>query len=93
MAQGAPEAVMQANLGWSVPIYVLPAWIRGEPDPAQGFDAAVYDDQGRFTAFAQAGWQVSLSRYTARQEFATPARIVAMSGVKKVTVIVREYTQ
>ena len=93
VAQGSPEAVMQANLGWSVPIHVLPAWIRGEPDSELAFDAAVYDDQGRFTAFTQAGWQVNLSRYTVRQEFATPARIVAMSGVKKVTVVVREYAQ
>ena len=92
-AQGSPEEVMQANLGWSVPIHVLPAWIRGEPDSELGFDAAVYDDQGRFTAFAQAGWQVNLSQYTARQAFATPARIVARRGVKKVTVIVRKYAQ
>jgi hypothetical protein len=58
---------------------------------------AVLDDAGRYTAFAQAGWQVSLERYTARQSGAeqllTPARIVALSGARKVTVVVRDYTQ
>ncbi len=97
LAQGAPEQVMAANLGWSVPIAVLPAWIQGFPSTTLPHAGAVLDDLGRYTAFDQAGWRVSLQRYTSRPaapfEHTTPARIVATSGSRKVTVVVREYTQ
>ena len=63
LAQGAPEEVMLANLGWTVPIAVLPAWIQGFPATQLPHAAAVLDDEGRYLAFDQAGWQVSLQRY------------------------------
>jgi outer membrane lipoprotein LolB len=97
LAQGEPEHVMQTHLGWSVPIRVLPAWIQGFPSTQLPHSGAKLDDQGRYTAFAQAGWQVNLERYTARgdvlPELFTPARIVALNGVRKVTVVVRNYAQ
>ena len=97
LAQGAPEQVMQTHLGWSVPIRILPAWIQGFPSTQLPHSDAVLDDQGRYTAFAQAGWQVNLERYTAREDglssLFTPARIVALNGLRKVTVVVRNYTQ
>lgn len=97
LTQGAPEQVMLANLGWTVPIAVLPAWIQGFPATQLPYAAAVLDDQGRYTAFDQAGWQVTLQRYKARSTaplgLSTPTRIVALNGMRKVTVVVREYAQ
>ena len=96
LAQGEPQSVMMANLGWSVPLHVLPAWIRGEPLAELSHDGAVYDAEGHYVQFSQAGWQVSLSRYEQRSGTGapvTPARIVAQNGVRKVTVIVREFLQ
>jgi len=97
LAKGAPEQVMLANLGWAVPIAVLPAWIQGFPATELPHAAAQLDSEGRYTAFDQAGWQVSLQRYTSRtsapEGLTTPARIVASNGARKVTVVVREYVQ
>lgn len=92
LAEGSPHEVMYAHLGWSIPIEVLPAWIRGVPEESLAFAAAVYDDEGRLTQFDQAGWQVAMNRYTQRGQYATPGRIRAVNGAKKVTVIVREYS-
>ena len=97
LAQGAPEEVMRANLGWTVSVAVLPAWIQGFPATQLPYAAAVLDDEGRYTAFDQAGWQVSLQRYAERgagaAQVITPARIVALNGARRVTVVVRDYTQ
>ena len=89
IAQGEPEMVMAANLGWSVPINVLPSWIGGTPHAQLRFSEVVFDADGRYVEFVQAGWQVSLSRYQTTR----PARIVARKGTRKVTVIVRNFVQ
>ena len=96
VARGEPEVVMVANLGWSVPIHVLPAWIAGEPASDIHFAEVAYDAEGRYTEFVQAGWQVSLSRYqqqAANGAIWRPARVEAEKGARKVTVIVRNFVQ
>lgn len=96
IAQGEPETVMLASLGWSVPIHVLPAWIGGEPAADVHFTEVVYDAEGRYAEFVQAGWQVSLSRYqqpAVDRAIWRPARVVAAKGARKVTVIVRDFVQ
>ena len=87
LAEGAPEEVMYASLGWSVPIGVLPAWIRGAPHRQLEFSQASTDAEGRYTEFVQADWQVSLSRY----DSSGPGRIVATNGARRVTVVVRDF--
>jgi outer membrane lipoprotein LolB len=97
LAEGTPEQVMFSHLGWSVPVGVLPHWIQGYPAPQMPYADAELDEQGRYTGFMQSGWQVSLERYLQRAgvgpEVLTPGRIVARNGLRKVTVVVREYTQ
>ena len=93
LTRGAPEDVMAASLGWSVPVAVLPAWIRGMPHRQVAHAAAVRDDQGRYTEFVQADWRVELSRYERSVDGATPGRIVAENGARRVTVLVRDYTE
>lgn len=97
LAEGSSESVMYTHLGWSVPINVLPAWLQGKPAPILDYVDAAYDPAGQFTEFRQAGWQVALERYTARDPASTlpftPARIVAQSGARRVIVAVSEFSQ
>ena len=93
LTRGRPEEVMQASLGWSVPVAVLPAWIRGTPHRQLAYDSAVQDPQGRYTGFVQADWQVTLSGYERSADGTTPARIVAENGPRRVTVVVRDYVE
>ena len=122
LAQGTPEDVMRAQLGWAVPVRYLPAWIRGEPyrpgldrveTPFLRLRHAELDDAGRFTSFEQANWHVALSRYTAwpaatptsdaasdatdenaegSVSSTTPARLVARSEDRKVTLVISRFT-
>ena len=93
LALGQPEEVMLAHLGWSIPLDVLPAWIRGEPAAQYGSADRRFDDQGRIVEFTQAGWAVSLGRYGQREGISTPGRIKASQADKTITVVVREYLQ
>lgn len=93
LALGQPDEVMLAHLGWSIPLDVLPAWIRGEPATQFSFGDSRLDEQGRFVEFTQAGWVVSLGRYDQRDGISTPGRIKASQPDKTITVVVREYLQ
>ena len=56
----SPEALMQAILGWSLPIRHAVWWIRGIPDPAIPHAIAYEETSYRFT---QAGWDIHILRY------------------------------
>ena len=63
LARGEPEAVMQAHLGWSLPLEVLPAWVQGGPVAHIPATDLSQDDAGRVLGFRQLGWSVELERY------------------------------
>ena len=58
-----PEALMQQQLGWSVPIDGLVYWIRGIPDSALPVDKAGFGSNGLLTHLAQSGWQMEYQSY------------------------------
>lgn len=57
----SPEALMQAILGWSLPIRHAVWWIRGVPDPALPHSEIIQDNHYRFT---QAGWDIDIIRFS-----------------------------
>ncbi|XOV83377.1 MAG: lipoprotein insertase outer membrane protein LolB [bacterium] len=91
LALGQPEEVMLMHLGWSIPLDVLPAWIRGQPAAQLRYGNSRLDEQGRYVEFTQAGWLVSLARYNEHGGITTPGRIRASRADKTITVVVREY--
>jgi outer membrane lipoprotein LolB len=93
LALGRPEEVMQAHLGWSIPLDVLPAWIRGRPAAQWAVADVRYDDDGEYALFSQANWSVALSRFALHDNLRTPSRVIAIQDEKKITVIVRDYRQ
>lgn len=84
-----PEALMQRELGWSVPVTVLSHWIRGAPSPALPWHTPSHDSAGRFAAFEQAGWQVVV---IARNDDALPTRIRAQRGTDRIVVACRNWS-
>ena len=83
-----PEALMQRELGWSVPVAVLSHWIRGTPSPALPWQLASHDGAGRFSAFEQAGWQVEVLAWGDQE---MPARIRAQRGNDRIVVACRNW--
>ena len=55
-----PEALMQAILGWSLPIRHAVWWIRGVPDPSLPHSLMTPDNPYRFS---QAGWDIDILRF------------------------------
>ena len=63
---GPTGEVMQATLGWSIPIEVLRAWVEGVPHENHAVSDVVRDEMGLYGGFSQAGWAVLLSKYKNR---------------------------
>jgi outer membrane lipoprotein LolB len=90
-ATGKPDQIMTHYLGWSVPVAILPSWIKGQPDPNFPVTAPRTDDSGRTVSFIQAGWSVALSGFGQGHEVALPRKIVGTNGNRRVIVVVQEY--
>lgn len=99
LAQGEPEAVMRANLGWSLPLTVLPAWVQGGPVDDLPVSELTRDQAGRVLGFEQLGWRVELGRYqrvgmqaaagTAERQL--PRRVTAMKDDARVRLVISEW--
>ncbi len=89
LAEGPVEAVMMANLGWTIPVEVLPAWLQGGGAANPPASILETDEEGRILALEQVGWRVEFARFNENG----PRRIVATSGQRKVVAAVREITQ
>jgi outer membrane lipoprotein LolB len=63
LIRGSHEAVMQQQLGWSLPLAVLPDWVQGRPHPGLPVAGRQEDGAGRLERFIQLDWAVSLGRY------------------------------
>ena len=99
LAQGEPEAVMRAHLGWSLPLAVLPAWVQGGPVDEMPVSGLTRDEAGRVLGFEQLGWQVALERYQSvgtdaapgGPERELPRRITATRDDARVRLVISEW--
>jgi len=87
---GRPEALMLAELGWSLPLGLLLDWLQGRPSPQAPMAAAVRNRNGSLTEFQQLGWQVRLERIKRAPADAPPRRITAQKPGYRVRVAVWE---
>ncbi|RRQ23383.1 outer membrane lipoprotein LolB [Guyparkeria sp. SCN-R1] len=61
-----PEALLEEQTGWRIPLATLPRWLRGLPsDSLAALSTGDYrlDDQGRLVTFTDEGWEVEYARY------------------------------
>jgi outer membrane lipoprotein LolB len=95
----APEQLLQARLGWSIPVRVLRYWVRGEAAPARvapGHSASekvaqFTGPQGQPAALAQSGWQVRYPAWHQREGLSLPARVVVSDVHVQTTLLIREW--
>lgn len=101
LARGRPHEVMQQHLGWVLPVEIVPAWLHGEPLLEQTvLEQQTSTDGGlsRIT-FEELSWQVDMGRFAIANGASdassklTPRRIVAVSGNRRMTIVVREFAQ
>jgi len=68
-----PEELMQAQLGWQLPLSNLQYWIRGLPAP--GLYKARYDAYGHLLTLKQAGWTIHYSKYLPHGHYDLPTML------------------
>ena len=93
LASGRPAEVMQAELGFSLPVAVMWAWLQGHA-ASDGNNKLELGDNGELVSFEEYGWHVGLARYRSFDDpdrRMRPSRIVATRGTQKVTVAIRRF--
>ena len=83
-----PQRLMDAELGWSVPVRAMSAWVRGQAAAPYAIADVSRDDSGNLTAFSQLGWSVTLRLADGES---LPTRVVVADELTKVTVVCREW--
>ena len=58
-----PEAFMQQQFGWSLPLRRLRHWVLGLPAPDSRVEALKLDESGRILSLRQDGWELAYTEY------------------------------
>lgn len=87
----SPEALLEQEIGWSVPLQGLRYWIVGAPVPDGAPLKMELDDQGRLARLEQAGWTVVYERYGALDGLSLPERIRFSNESVDATIVVRRW--
>lgn len=87
----SPEALLEQEIGWSVPLHGLRYWIVGAPAPDGTTSKMEFDDHGRLARLEQAGWTVVYERYGGLDDLALPERIRFSNESVDATVVVRRW--
>lgn len=88
-----PDTLMQATLGWSVPVTGMRYWIIGLPDPEISPDSIQLDDMGRVTQLEQDGWSVEISRYQDYEHYQLPAKIKMVNQSLQVRIVIKNWVR
>jgi outer membrane lipoprotein LolB len=84
------ENDLYLRYGWTIPVGSLRYWALGIPDP--GSPAATeFDEQGRLSSLAQAGWKVRITRYGDGGGQPMPTRLAASNDVTKVKLVIHDW--
>jgi len=87
-----PQALLQREFGWSVPIGGLRYWVRGIPDPAHAIEALHLDAGGRLAALEQSGWHVKVLRWVKAGRYELPEKLFLRSEQAQVRLAVTRWT-
>lgn len=85
------ETLMRQHLGWALPLAGVRYWVRGLPDPALPVSAEHLDGAGRWTAFAQDGWQVSVLEYRVAAGLDLPSRLGLSHDKLRVRMVIKRW--
>jgi outer membrane lipoprotein LolB len=82
---------LEQQLGWPLPLTLLPWWVRGIPAPSVDVEHAV-TEMGRLQQLQQGGWLISYEDYRQEGAYSLPAKMrLSRDGVSS-KLILREWT-
>ncbi|WP_253443923.1 lipoprotein insertase outer membrane protein LolB [Halomonas sp. Y3] len=85
-----PEALMEEQLGWSLPVGALQDWVRGLP--GANSDYRLEEDELGFPLhLMQDGWTIDYRDWTQTESLWLPRRLVMTYGDLRVTLVVTDW--
>ena len=91
MQAESAEALLERELGWSVPLHGLRYWIVGAPSPGEAATIIELDGEGRLARLKQSGWTVIYEKYGDLDDLSLPERIRFSSEAVGATVVIRRW--
>lgn len=85
-----PEALMEQQLGWSLPLGALSDWVRGLPGDGSSYRLEK-DALGFPARLRQAGWEIAYRDWTYTDRLWLPRRLVMHYGDLRVTLVINEW--
>jgi len=85
----SPEALMQAQLGWYVPVRSFKYWLKGQPGP-QAYERDV-DHLGRLARLQQDGWEITYKRYARVNGIELPRKLELSNHRLRVRLVIDQW--
>jgi len=86
----AQEATLEAQLGWPLPLDLLPWWLRGVPAP-QPLVTAMAISNGHLQQLEQAGWILEYSSYQQVDDVVLPGKLLFRRGEVKGKILFKQW--
>lgn len=86
----SPEALVEAQLGWQLPVSHLLWWVRGLPAPDSRSRLGL-DSESRLARLEQDGWQVEYLSYRIEDGYALPERIKLQGRDLQITLVIKDW--
>ena len=85
-----PEDLLQAQLGWKLPVSHLVWWVRGLPAP-DSKSKLTLDGDSRLSTLEQDNWQVEYLSYSEQNGYWLPERIKLHGQDLDVTLVIKDW--
>ncbi|MCY1417162.1 Outer-membrane lipoprotein LolB [compost metagenome] len=86
----SPEDLLEAQLGWKLPVSNLVWWVRGLPSP-DSKSRLTLDRDSRLANLEQDGWTVEYLNYTEQKGYWLPERLKLHGRDLDVTLVVKDW--
>lgn len=86
----SPEALLQEQLGWRLPISHLLWWVRGLPAP-DSKSRVTLDAGSHLAQLQQDGWQLQYLSYTEQNGYTLPERIKLQGHDLAITLVIKDW--
>jgi outer membrane lipoprotein LolB len=86
----SPEALLEQQLGWRLPVSHLLWWVRGLPAPDSRSQLTL-DGDSHLSRLIQDGWTVEYTRYTEQNGYSLPERLKLRGQDIDVTLVIKDW--
>lgn len=90
LSASSPEALMEEQLGWSVPLQGFRHWLVGAPAPGL-IESYVLDEAGRLARLDQSGWQIRYRDYRNVDGLYLPRKLELENPRLRVRLVIDEW--